>query len=285
MPPLPPPLSLGSRGPDVVRLQQSLAAAGFDPGTADGTFGEATAKALRSFQSSKNLVVDGKAGTATLAALSVTDTFATATPVSAAEKATFDKYAAMVKAAGGQLNPGGKPTILALRSGKTESVETYGDRFAVLTRDGRVTELVGSTKPSGRKPTRDSKDADGDGKKDLGVLRPGNYQVQAWKSIFPGTALASYVVQRIGVQGKTDTSVPAWRDTNQDLFFSDAEKAASERRGDQATEILFHAGGGEKPNSVGCLTLSPKEMKRLIAAVGGPSASFSLTLVQVPANA
>ncbi len=284
MPPSPVSLSLGARGADVVRLQQALAAAGFDPGTADGSFGESTAKALRAFQASKNLTVDARVGSETWKALAVKDTFAPQAPPSAEEKAKFEKFAAMVKAGGGEVNPGGKPTILALRSGKTESIATYGDRFVVLTKDGRVTELVGSTKPSG-KATHKSKDADGDGKKDLGILRPGSYQVQAWKSIYPGTALASYVVQRIGAKDKLDNAVPAWRDTNQDRFFSDEEKAASVRRGDVATEILFHAGGGEKPNSVGCLTLSPKEMKRLIEAVGGPSAAFSLTLIQTPANA
>lgn len=279
--PPPAPLSLGARGPDVLRLQQALAGAGFDPGTSDGTFGEATARALRSFQTSKKLTVDGRAGAATWAALAAQDSF-TAAPPSAQERAKFDQYAAQVRAAGGEVNPDGRPTVLALRTGRAESVETYAERFVVLTRDGRATELTGSTKPSARRASKDSQDADGDGAKDLGILRPGSYQVRPWTEKYKATGLAAFVVQRLDAAGQ-DSKVPAWRDTTHDLLFSDEEKASSERRGDTATEILFHAGGKAKPSSVGCLTFTPDEMKRLIAVVGGPAASFNLTLVQAQA--
>lgn len=62
-------LTLGSRGPQVLALQQKLRAAGFDPHGQDGDFGPKTEAALRAFQRARGLEVDGKAGPRTLAAL------------------------------------------------------------------------------------------------------------------------------------------------------------------------------------------------------------------------
>ena len=54
----------------VVReLQQALAAAGYDPGPADGTYGEQTEAAVVAFQQSNGLSVDGRVGPETAAAL------------------------------------------------------------------------------------------------------------------------------------------------------------------------------------------------------------------------
>ncbi len=58
-------LRKGSSGDDVARLQKRLAAAGFDPGAADGIFGPKTDAALRAFQEANGLAVDGIAGPAT----------------------------------------------------------------------------------------------------------------------------------------------------------------------------------------------------------------------------
>ncbi len=57
-----PSLSLGANGPDVTKLQLALQRAGFDPGSTDGKFGAKTEQALKSFQASKGLEADGKAG-------------------------------------------------------------------------------------------------------------------------------------------------------------------------------------------------------------------------------
>jgi hypothetical protein len=46
----------------VRRLQQALAAAGFDPGPIDGEYGPRTTAAVAAFQSVRGLVVDGKVG-------------------------------------------------------------------------------------------------------------------------------------------------------------------------------------------------------------------------------
>jgi peptidoglycan hydrolase-like protein with peptidoglycan-binding domain len=48
--PPPPSLQFGSQGPDVLMLQQRLAAAGFSPGEADSEFGRATRGAVYAFQ-------------------------------------------------------------------------------------------------------------------------------------------------------------------------------------------------------------------------------------------
>ncbi len=62
-------LQEGSRGPQVADLQRKLAAAGFNPGAADGVFGAKTKAAVVAFQRSRGLVADGIAGPKTLAAL------------------------------------------------------------------------------------------------------------------------------------------------------------------------------------------------------------------------
>jgi murein L,D-transpeptidase YcbB/YkuD len=54
----------------VVReLQQALTAAGYDPGPADGTYGEPTEAAVVAFQQANGLAVDGRVGPETAAAL------------------------------------------------------------------------------------------------------------------------------------------------------------------------------------------------------------------------
>lgn len=62
-------LQLGSSGADVVELQKKLKALGFDPGSADGIFGDATEAAVIAFQKSAGLLADGIVGPKTLAAL------------------------------------------------------------------------------------------------------------------------------------------------------------------------------------------------------------------------
>jgi peptidoglycan hydrolase-like protein with peptidoglycan-binding domain len=59
-----------SRGDDVRAVQQAIARAGF-PLTADGVFGPATDRAVRQFQASRGLTVDGIVGSQTRRALGV----------------------------------------------------------------------------------------------------------------------------------------------------------------------------------------------------------------------
>jgi LAS superfamily LD-carboxypeptidase LdcB len=57
-----PTVQMGSRGAAVVTLQQKLKAAGFNPGAADGVFGNQTLSAVKAFQQSRGLSADGVVG-------------------------------------------------------------------------------------------------------------------------------------------------------------------------------------------------------------------------------
>src|SRR5690349_4476018 len=99
----------------------------------------------------------------------------------------FQRYAQIIRAHGGQVNPQGMPTVLGLRGmtvkGTTHATTSslrYDDTFVVLTADGRVHEFRGSTHPGyGRSPANNlqPQDANGDGVGDVGTLKPGNYMV------------------------------------------------------------------------------------------------------------
>ncbi len=64
-------LKMGSRGTGVKTLQSTLTAKGYNTKGVDGVFGSNTEKAVRSFQKSKNLSVDGVVGPVTKKALGI----------------------------------------------------------------------------------------------------------------------------------------------------------------------------------------------------------------------
>lgn len=64
-------LRRGSSGQEVEDLQRRLRDAGFSPGAVDGRYGPATEAAVRAFQASEGLLVDGVAGPRTLRTLGV----------------------------------------------------------------------------------------------------------------------------------------------------------------------------------------------------------------------
>ena len=61
----------GARGEQVLELQRQLAAAGFDPGPADGVYGPRTRRAVMQMQQFCRLAEDGIAGPNTLKALAL----------------------------------------------------------------------------------------------------------------------------------------------------------------------------------------------------------------------
>jgi peptidoglycan hydrolase-like protein with peptidoglycan-binding domain len=62
-------LKKGHSGNRVAAMQTKLKALGYDPGPADGKFGDKTEAAVKKFQTDKRLAVDGIAGNQTLGAL------------------------------------------------------------------------------------------------------------------------------------------------------------------------------------------------------------------------
>ncbi len=196
-------------------------------------------------------------------------------PPSASERERYDHYAAIVRANGGQVCADGKPTVLGLRGlsrdgnqHDTTSARAYDDTFVVLTPDGHVREFSGATHPGQNRSTM-SPDVTGDGLGDVGMIRTGNYQV------VPNgehAGAASFHVRTTGGSG----NLSGWRDTNQDGQFSDAERAASERRGDTLNGVLFHQGGTGAPTSIGCQTMSPSTYSAFLDAVGGRGFSYTL---------
>lgn len=209
----------------------------------------------------------GNAGRATLA------------PEGLSERERFEHYANIVRANGGEVNPGGRPTMLGIRGQSrdggdphdTGSTRRYDDTFVVLTADGRVQEFRGATHP-GQNSSTQSPDVTGDGRGDVGMIRPGNYEVVPNG---PHGGNASYHVRTTGGSGR----LSGWRDTNQDGRFSADERSASERRGDTLTGVLFHPGGDSAPRSIGCQTMPPAEYQRFVDTIGGPRAAFNYTLV------
>ena len=62
-------LEFGSRGADVLKLQKTLMALGYDTNGADGKFGRGTESAVMAYQAASGLTADGKAGNLTLTKL------------------------------------------------------------------------------------------------------------------------------------------------------------------------------------------------------------------------
>ena len=87
-----PALRIGSSGDAVLRLQQQLQAAGFDPGGVDGQYGQNTKSAVVAFQRSRGLAVDGIAGNATLRAIAGVSSFEPARPPGAPTTETASGY-------------------------------------------------------------------------------------------------------------------------------------------------------------------------------------------------
>jgi hypothetical protein len=73
-------LARGDTGGNVTKLQQMLAASGFDPGGVDGDFGPNTQAAVKRFQTAHHLAADGIVGPKTLAALNGGSTFTPSQP-------------------------------------------------------------------------------------------------------------------------------------------------------------------------------------------------------------
>lgn len=158
---------------------------------------------------------------------------------------------------------------------QNEQGNRYNDSFVVLSpgENGQHSAQVirGATYPGQSRSTQ-SPDSNGDGVGDVGMIRPGTYQVRP-NGNHRGSA--SYHVRNANGGGR----VAGWRDTNHDGNYSAAERARSEQNGDTLSAVLFHAGNDRRARSIGCQTMSPDDYENFIQAVGGRRASFSYTLL------
>lgn len=112
-------MTVGSKGTEVRKLQQALIDLGFLKDKADGVFGPKTEAAVRSFQASQGLTVDGLAGTGTKSRLYSSDSFSpVATPAPQGTPVPTTAPAPAARSAGDSLFGGNYAT---LRQGNTGS--------------------------------------------------------------------------------------------------------------------------------------------------------------------
>lgn len=269
----------GSRGPSVESLQRQLNSRGAKL-KVDGIFGPKTEAAVKHFQKTHNLKADGVVGDKTWGSLDRRtprpDHSSDAQPVRKPDprkngkSAQWNHYADIVRKHGGQVNPGGQPTVLGLRQKNGGASSNYSDTFVVLHKNGKVEKFVGSTRP-GQSSSSAATDGNRDGVGDVAMIRPGNY-----KAVANGShgGMPSFHVVTKGGSG----NIPTYRDLNHDGFYSASEKRYSISHGLKATEILFHV-GGSNPSSIGCQNLTPGNMAAFIRSVGGSNGHFNYTLV------
>lgn len=167
---------------------------------------------------------------------------------------TFAEAANLVKKGGGEVNPGGRPTVLALRS-DTSASSQYKDVFVVLKPDGTLDQFDGSTRPTSNG-------------KDRAMLKPGAYEISPrWRD-------GKYNNDAFLVQTKKGSNtVGVGRDSNGDGKWSKAEMNA----GTSSDLIRLHRGNGNSTSSTGCLNV--KDYDGFLKSVGGRDSNFNLVVV------
>lgn len=212
------------------------------PGEDDRTLGDAQAEPPRAPQPASS-----DAGTASDAAA--------ATAVSLAER--WLAFAEKRGAARGDLAIGIRGRDVHGVRHATRVGAKFDDTLIVVT-GGTVTVFPVSTHPF-EKTSTTVPDVTADGKRDVAMIRPGLYRAvlrDASRNI--GGALTYHVLSTSG-----SDRIPAWRNTNQDDEYSDAEKSASVARGDYATAILFHQAAASPP-AQGCQVMEPGSVAKLL---------------------
>ena len=184
----------------------------------------------------------------------------------------------------------GKTTVVAKRRGSVERSTKYEDTLVVFRPDGTLVQFVGTTKPAQMPNPSGSTvpDVDKDGRKDLGIVRPGVYRAIGDVTFgLPGHERTAFkIVTEEGAGG-----LPAWRDLSGDGVFSANERTLSEQRAYTISGIYIHYGfaqagtkvGGATyagPWSVGCQNVFYEELDTFVEAVGGASATFRYAIVE-----
>lgn len=193
----------------------------------------------------------------------------------------YRSYAA-IAAAGGEAPRAGTVTVLGLRGLSSEGAihattfaRAFDDTVIVFGADGvTARRFAASTHPFELRGAAGVPDVNGDRVADVGMIRPGVYEVSGRERLIAGAA--SFAVTQLG-QGR----LPGWRDVDHDGILSDDERAVSERRNDGLTDVLFHQGEGGAPPAVGCQVLPAAAMRGFTSAVGGGRARFRYVLVDM----
>ena len=184
---------------------------------------------------------------------------------------------------GGAAPAPGSVTVLGLRGlsdqgevHETHYAHAFDDTVVVLRADGTVERFAASTHPFELDGVPGVPDVDGDRIADVGMIRPGVYDVAGRDRTIAGQASFAVTLHATGA-GK----LPGWRDTDHDGVLTADERAASERRTDGLTDVLFHQGEGGAPAAVGCQVLPASSIGAFTKAVGGARALFRYVLVDV----
>jgi peptidoglycan hydrolase-like protein with peptidoglycan-binding domain len=287
-------LKYGMRGPEVQKLQESLVKLGYmtraEMATGPGIFGPRTWRALANFKAAHGLkkigVYGPKAREALVRALagepgrvrpaSVTGNSGGGRPTSDVTPAprppptaptervsvgnirnlTWDKAADIIRSRGGQVNPGGKPTVLAVRTANG-GTSGYNDFFVVLKPGGKMAVFEATTRPTRL------------GAYGQAMVLPGNYELSPrWRD---GKYNNDAFLLKNANGGMT---VDVARDANGDGRYSEREMSA----GYDSDLIRLHRGGSNSTSSSGCFNV--KDYDAFLRFVGGRDVSFNLTLVE-----
>jgi hypothetical protein len=213
---------------------------------------------------------------------------ATTAPPAPAAASDYEVEKAWAEAHGVVIEPN-KTTVVAKRRGDDKRSDKYEDTLVVFTADGTIVRFLGTTKPA-QMPSPGSAvvpDVDDDGRKDLGIVRPGVYRAHGSTTY----GLAGYERAAFKITTEDDEGgLPAWRDLTGDGVYSASEKMLSEQRKYLISGIYIHYGfapagttlGADTyvgPWSVGCQNVLYKELDSFVQAVGGADATFRYAIV------
>jgi hypothetical protein len=272
-----------NRDDDALRLAPSLRQLfGLDDAS---DYGPELVQFVAEFQQSRGLLADGVIGPQTrrqlepltLAELSACDAL---WPRASTIEQQLAHFGALSQA-GGFRGGSGRPTLLALRGvwlfGRrihpVWHAPLYDDAFIFLREGAAPFAFRGATHPYQR-DSNASADLDHDGRKDVGMVRPGCYVLEVLRNDPPIFKLLT---------DRGSAQIPVYRDTNHDARIEEVEKSASAlaTSGEQVapgvgafgTEILLHPGydARQSPHglpfsSIGCQTAPIDALRQILGA-------------------
>lgn len=205
-------------------------------------------------------------GCATPMAVDAADDESAATTTSATTE-DYDQWTATLAAKGITVSTT-TATLVGVRTPDTRVAQKFDDRIIVLTTAKTATSFAASTHPWFER-NAGAPDVDHDGKPDVGMLKPGSYHAKLAGSTYGAPKFAVSLPNGTG-------ALPGWRNTNGDDQYEDAEKAASDARGDKVTDILVHAAGPGSIAPIGCQVMAPTDVNAVAKLVGS---SFDYVLI------